>query len=80
MNSSNSAAGIEKNFTLSYIPDFNRLIAISQEVQKPIFNLSPKDLGAKTSTQIFRENSVIENFDNIFSNLARTIIKLTTND
>ena len=75
-----SAAGIEKNFTLSYIPDFNRLIAISQEVQKPIFNLSPKDLGAKTSTQIFRENSVIENFDNIFSNLARTIIKLTTND
>ena len=75
-----SAVGIEKNFTLSYIPDFNRLIAISQEAQKPIFNLTGFDTGAITPVQMAREENVIETFDRIFSDLTHKIITLTAND
>ena len=75
-----STVGIEKNFTLSYIPDFNRLIAISQNIQKPIFNLTGKDIGATSFTQTISAKRTIGNFDKIFSDLAHKIIDLTTND
>lgn len=57
---------------LAHVPDFNTLIAVSQDVLKPVFALEEDDLitwGKARGTQVGN----IEEFDKIFAELARRI-------
>ena len=69
--------GIESSFTLTKISNFNSLIALSQEHQTPIYNLTPQQLG---QTGIVLENNQRkqEEFRQTFSELADRIIGLTS--
>jgi cellulose biosynthesis protein BcsQ len=69
--------GIESSFTLTKISNFNSLIALSQEHQTPIYDLTPQQLG---QTGIVLENNQRkqEEFRQIFSMLADRVIGLTS--
>jgi len=69
--------GIESNFTLTKISNFNSLIALSQEHQTPIYDLTPQQLG---QTGIVLENNQRkqDEFRQTFSGLADRIIGLTS--
>jgi len=66
------------HFELAAIPDFNSLIAISQEHNLPVFALEEKHInrsGAVLKTMLQNK----EKFNNIFENLATSVINLVTN-
>lgn len=69
--------GIESDFTLTKISNFNSLIALSQEHQTPIYDLTPQQLG---QTGIVLENNQRkqDEFRQTFSGLADRIIGLTS--
>ncbi len=70
-----------KSFDLAHVPDFNSLIAISQQLSKPVFALTDddiKDVGkvfghAETTMKTSRDN-----FSRVFKDLAGRILLLTT--
>lgn len=69
-------------YDLAHIPDFNSLIAISQQLSKPIFALSNSDI--KETGKVFghAENTMVtsrDNFSNIFEALAKRILSLIDN-
>jgi cellulose biosynthesis protein BcsQ len=70
--------GVGPGFCLATIPDFNTLIAKSQEAQTPVFALTPEQIGY---TGPVLENTIKsrDNFKQIFSELAGKIIGLTSN-
>lgn len=74
-----ASVGIDKNFTLEAIPDFNSLIAASQRNQKPIFALSDEEIGL-TGIVLERTVATKENFNEIFSDFADKIIQLTLDE
>lgn len=67
-------------YDLVYISDFNSLIAISQQLSKPIFELTDEEIAnigkvfaaAKTTMCLSRDN-----FSKVFAELADRVIKLT---
>ena len=67
-------------YDLVYISDFNSLIAISQQLSKPIFELTNEEIAnigkvfaaAKTTMCLSRDN-----FSKVFAELADRVIKLT---
>ena len=67
-------------YDLVYISDFNSLIAISQQLSKPIFELTNEEIAnigkvfaaAKTTMCLSRDN-----FSKVFAELAARVIKLT---
>ena len=64
-------------FCLATIPDFNTLIAKSQDHQTPVFALTPQQIGRPARAR----ETILESRDNfklIFSELADKIIRLTT--
>ena len=67
----------EAEFCLATIPNFNTLIAKSQEHQTPVFALTPEQIGrparARETTLESRDH-----FKQIFSDFADKIIRLTT--
>ena len=63
-------------YVLSKIPDFNSLIAKSQEFQTPIFSLSDEQLGY-TGNVLTSQQSSRENFRRIFTEMAVRIERLT---
>jgi hypothetical protein len=68
--------GIRSGFCLATIPDFNTLIAKSQEAQTPVFALTPEQIGQAGVVL----NGMIksrDNFRKIFSELADKVIGLT---
>jgi cellulose biosynthesis protein BcsQ len=69
--------GIESSFTLIKISNFNSLIALSQEHQTPIYDLTPQQLG---QTGIVLENNQRkqDEFRQTFSRLAERVIGLTS--
>lgn len=71
-------AGISKDYTLSIIPDFNSLIAISQEQQTPIYALTKDQLGQQGVVYKQTQESQAE-FSKIFIEFADRILKLTMN-
>jgi len=71
-----ASAGVEDNLCLELIPDFNVLIAKSQEYQKATFALSPEEIGTVGVVADNQEESRAY-FDKIFSSLADKVIKLT---
>ncbi len=64
-------------FCLATIPDFNTLITKSQDHQTPIFALTPEQIG-QADTVLENTLKSRDNFNQIFSELADKIIKLTT--
>lgn len=66
-------------YDLAHVSDFNSLIAISQELSKPIYAISDEELSKKVFGHA--KNTMIENRDNfryIFGELADRILKLTS--
>lgn len=72
-----TSAGISDNFILSFIPDFNSLIAVSQEKQKPVFTITEKDTGL-SGIVLERTMKSKEQLNDIFSTFADKIIQLTS--
>ncbi|MEQ8462493.1 ParA family protein [Coleofasciculus sp. E1-EBD-02] len=72
--------GIDKNYTLTKIPNFNNLIALSQEHQAPVYALTPEQLrSAKWRGKILEKaQEKQEQFESTFSDLADKIIGLTS--
>jgi cellulose biosynthesis protein BcsQ len=68
---------IKDNFGLTKVSNFHELIALSQQHQVSIYDLTPQQLG---DTRIVLENNQKkqEDFRNTFSDLADTIIGLTS--
>ncbi len=68
---------MEAEFCLTTIPDFNTLIAKSQDHQTPVFALTSEQIGQAGK---ILENTLKsrDNFKQIFSELADKIIRLTT--
>lgn len=67
-------------YDLAHIPDFNSLIAISQQLSKPVFALSDDEI--KTVGKVFghAEQTMIDSrdrFDEVFEALANRVVNLT---
>jgi len=69
--------GINSNFTLTKISNFNSLIALSQEHRTPIYALTPEQL-RQTGVVLQANQRKQEEFRGTFSDLADKIIKLTS--
>ncbi len=67
---------IDKNYILSEIKNFNSLITYAQEHNKPVFALTKDNLGQSGHILTSSEGS-IENFRELFSNLADNIMRMT---
>jgi chromosome partitioning protein len=66
-------------YDLAHIPDFNSLIAISQQLSKPVFDLSNEEIGSVGKTFGYAKNTMItskDNFNLIFTSLADHIVDL----
>lgn len=71
-----SAAKMEGSRRLASIPDFNTLIANSQQVKKPVFSLTQADV--KRAGFVWNNQKIsIDSFHSIFSNMADRIETLT---
>ena len=69
--------GMGAEFCLASIPDFNSLIAKSQEAQTPVFALTPEQIGY-TGPVLANTLKSRDNFEQLFSELADKIIGLTS--
>jgi len=67
-------AGLE-SYCLAQIPDFNSLIAISQQTQTPVFALTEKEI-PQTGTVLETTLRSRDHFRQMFSNLADKVLKL----
>lgn len=70
------SAGLDDSLILSKIPDFNSLVALSQQHQKPVFALDENDID--------RSGVVLEGtlrnrdqFNELFDHLAKTVLALS---
>ncbi len=74
-------SGDLKAYDLAHVPDFNSLIAISQQLSKPVFALTDSDI--KVTGRVFghAEETMIasrDKFNEIFEGLGRRIVALTS--
>jgi cellulose biosynthesis protein BcsQ len=69
--------GIESSFTLTKISNFNSLIALSQEHQTPIYDLTPQQLGQR-GIVLESNQKKQEEFRQTFSRLAERVTGLTS--
>jgi cellulose biosynthesis protein BcsQ len=69
--------GMEDDFCLATIPDFNSLIAKSQDNQTPIFALTSEQIG-QGGIVLSRTMKSRDEFQQIFSDLADKTIELTS--
>jgi cellulose biosynthesis protein BcsQ len=72
--------GIAQSCTLTKIPNFNGLIALSQEHQTPIYALKPEQLRSANwqGNVLEKAQEKQEQFERTFSELADKIIQLTS--
>lgn len=71
-----AAQGIESDFCLAKVSDFNSLIAKSQEHQTPVFALTPEQIG-RPGIVLEKTLGAQEEFKKVFSTLADRVIGLT---
>ncbi|MCY4055953.1 MAG: hypothetical protein OXF67_08890, partial [Cyanobacteria bacterium MAG CAR4_bin_6] len=71
-----SAYGGMDKYCLASIPDFNNLIARSQEAQKPVYALDDTDIG-HSGVVLERDKESKARFGEIFSDLGKKVIQLT---
>ncbi len=69
--------GINGNFSLTKISNFNSLIALSQEHRTPVYDLTPEQL-RQTGIVLENNQKKQEEFRETFSDLADKIIALTS--
>lgn len=69
-------AGLEGSLRLASIPDFNTLIANSQQARKPVFSLTQEDV-RRTGYVWETQSASIAKFREIFEQLALRIERLT---
>jgi cellulose biosynthesis protein BcsQ len=69
-------AGFDETYCLVQIPDFNTLIATSQEHKTPVFALEDEMFG-HVGTVLERDRAKKAEFNDIFNELARRMIDLT---
>lgn len=69
-------AGLEDTLRLASIPDFNTLIANSQQARKPVFKLTQQDVNRRGYVWESQQTN-IESFRQTFESLATTVLKLT---
>lgn len=69
--------GVESNFTLTKISNFNSLIALSQEHRTPVYALTPAQLG-QTGVVLQANQEKQAEFQLTFSDLADKVIALTS--
>lgn len=68
-------------YDLAHIPDFNSLIAISQQLEKPVFALSDDDIREKGKVFGHAESTMLasrDSFADVFSQLGRRVLVLTS--
>ncbi|MBD2137039.1 AAA family ATPase [Anabaena sp. FACHB-1237] len=65
------------NYTLAKIPDFNSLIALSQQYSKPVYELTDKEL-VYTGSVLVNYKAKRDEFKATFSDLADKIIALSS--
>ncbi|QRX63860.1 AAA family ATPase [Dysgonomonadaceae bacterium zrk40] len=70
-------ADFTRNYCLVQIPDFNTLIATSQNHKTPVFALSDEQFG-HVGKVLLQDQSKRDEFDQIFENLASRIESLTS--
>jgi len=70
------AAGLEGSYRLASIPDFNTLIANSQQVRKPVFKLTQADVHRSGYVWDTQQQS-IQSFRQVFHDLAIRVESLT---
>jgi cellulose biosynthesis protein BcsQ len=74
--------GVPSSFTLTKIPNFNSLIALSQEYQTPVYALTPEQLSTGTQRwygQVLEKAQAKQNdFRDLFSDLADKVIGLSS--
>lgn len=68
--------GLEDDYCLASISDFNSLIARSQEFQVPVFELTDAQIGL-TGILLERTNASKDMFLGIFTRLAEVVVELT---
>jgi cellulose biosynthesis protein BcsQ len=66
-------------YDLAHVPDFNSLIAISQQLSKPVFALTDQEI--RTTGKVFghAENTMLtsrDTFKDVFNSLAKRVISL----
>ena len=66
-----------EDYCLATIPDFNTLIAKSQDAQTPVFALSPEQIG-QTGVVLDATIKARDRFKDLFSELADKVIGLTS--
>ena len=66
-------------YCLAQIADFNTLIAKSQEHRTPVFALTDEQLG-HVGTVLAGDKAKMREFNDVFSNLADKVEKLTNNE
>ncbi|PUE08675.1 hypothetical protein B9Z51_06915 [Limnohabitans sp. T6-5] len=67
-------------FDLAHVPDFNSLIAISQQLSKPIYALTDQEIKSVGKVFGHAEETMIrsrDNFNEVFTALANRIVELT---
>ncbi|MDD1413799.1 AAA family ATPase [Dolichospermum sp. ST_con] len=69
--------GMNGNFTMTKIPDFNSLIGLSQEHATPVYALTPEQLNQQGIVKVNNEKKQ-EEFKTTFSDLANKIIALSS--
>ena|GEM_PF-1911410 len=68
-------------YDLAHIPDFNSLIAISQQVSKPVFSLTDEEITGVGNVFGHAEETMQasrDNFDNVFADLCKKVLILTS--
>lgn len=70
-------ASLDGSHRIASIPDFNTLIANSQQCRKPVFSLTQEDVDRAGKVWATQEKA-IESFRQIFENLAKKVESLTT--
>ncbi len=67
--------GMEDDYRLAQIPDFNSLIAISQQTQTPVFALTESEI-RQTGRVLNNTLASRDQFKQIFTELARRVLAL----
>jgi hypothetical protein len=66
-------------FDLAHVPDFNSLIAISQQLSKPVFALTDQEIADTGKVYGYVKDTMgtsRDSFDEVFSSLAKRVIFL----
>jgi hypothetical protein len=69
-----------KPFDLAHVPDFNSLIAISQQLSKPVFALTDQEIADTGRVYGYVKDTMgtsRDSFNEVFSSLAERVISLT---